>query len=114
MNLYSWGISIIMVYAGYAAGFINLAWWIGLGGALWLYTVVFLFLSPLLHKGGMQKMFEVFKGHMKSMLFIALVLIVVAAFKNLSQALTIGVGIGAVICAYRIYKMKSVTDAKTV
>jgi hypothetical protein len=110
MNIYSWVISIIMVYAGYAAGFVNLAWWIGLGGALWVYTVVFLFLSPLLHVGGLQKMFEVFKGHMKSMLVIALVLIVMAAHENLSPALTVGFGIGAAICAVLIYKMKSPTE----
>lgn len=105
LNLYSWIISIIMVYVGYGAGFVNMAWWAALGCALWLYTVVFLFISPLLHKNGMGKMIEVFKAHKKSLLFFSLLITLRAAFKNLSQAYSIGFSIGAAGCAYLIYKM---------
>jgi len=105
LNIYSWFISIIMVYVGYGAGFVNMAWWAAIGVALWLYTVAFLFLSPLLHKGGMQKMFEEFKSHKKSLLFITLLITLRAAFKNLSPALSVGFSIGALVCSYLIYKI---------
>jgi len=111
LNLYSWIISIIMVYVGYGCGFINMAWWAMLGSALWLYTVAFLFISPLLHKGGMGKMYEVFKSHKKSMLFFSVLITLRAAYKNLSTAYTIGFSIGAVICAYLIYKMDKTPPA---
>lgn len=106
LNIYSWIISIIMVYVGYGFGFVNMAWWAAIGSALWLYTLAFLFLSPLLHKDGMKKMFEEFKSHKKSLLFISLLITLRAAFKNLSPSLSIGFSIGAVICSYLIYQMK--------
>ena len=112
LNLYSWIISIIMVYVGYGCGFVNVAWWAMIGMALWMYTVAFLFMSPLLHKGGMAKMIEVFKAHKKSLLFFSLLITLRASFKNLSQAYTIGFMIGTLICAYLIYKMENKTDIK--
>lgn len=105
LNFYSWIISIMMVYIGYGAGFVNMAWWAAIGVALWAYTIAFLFLSPLLHKDGMKKMFEEFKSHKKSLLFITLLITLSAAFKNLSPALSVGFSIGAVVCSYLIYKI---------
>jgi hypothetical protein len=107
LNVYSWVISMIMVGLGYAAGYVNAAWWALIGCALWLYTVVFLFIAPILHKGGMQNMVKTFKEHKKSLLAITLLIIVKCAFASLSKALSIGITLGALICAYLIYKMES-------
>lgn len=107
-NIYSWFISMIMVGVGYGAGYVNFLWWASLGCALWVFTVAFLFISPILHKGGMKKMVDTFKEHKRSLLFITILLILKCAYSNLAQSLNIGFAIGAMICFYLIYKMEPV------
>ena len=59
----------------------------------------------LLHKGGIQNVVDEFIRHKKSLLTVFTILIVVAAFANLSTALSTGFTIGALLCFYLIYKL---------
>jgi hypothetical protein len=104
-NFFSWVMSFLIFAFGFAMGWINLFWWALIGGALWLYTIGFLVLSPLLHKGGVKNVVEEFKNHRRSMLAIFTILVLIASFKYLSSSLSIGLGIGALLCFYKIYQM---------
>jgi hypothetical protein len=106
-NFFAWVMAIIIFFVGWGLGWINLAWWFMIGGAMWLYTVAFLVLSPLLHKGGLRNVVTEFIKHKKSLLTFFTILVVVAAFNNLSKTLTTGFVIGALICFYLIYKLPS-------
>ena len=104
-NFFSWIMSILIFGFGFGLGFINVFWWAIIGGALWLYTVGFLVLSPLLHKGGVKNVVEEFKNHRRSMLAIFTILILISSFKYLNSSLTIGLCAGAVLCFFKIFKM---------
>jgi len=106
-NFFAWIMAIIIFFVGWGLGWVNLAWWFMIGCALWLYTVAFLALSPLLHKGGLKNVVKEFVKHKKSLLAIFTVLVVVAAFSNLSKTLTTGFAIGALVCFFIIFKMPS-------
>ena len=102
-NIFSWIMSFLLGWAGLALGFVNVAWWAAIGIALWLYSVVFLFLAPLLYDKGLSRLFGEIKRHTRSLLTLFLILMVMSAFKTLSTKLSIGITIGAVICAVLIF-----------
>ena len=104
-NIFSWIMAGIIFGFGFCLGWVNVMWWFMIGFALWLYTAAFLVLSPLLHKGGIQNVVDEFIRHKKSLLTVFTILIVVAAFANLSTALSTGFTIGALLCFYLIYKL---------
>jgi hypothetical protein len=104
-NIFAWVMAGIIFCFGFALGWVNIFWWLMIGGALWLYTAAFLVLSPLLHKGGIQNVVDEFVRHKKSLLVVFTVLVVFAAFMNLSTALSSGFTIGALICFYMIYQL---------
>jgi hypothetical protein len=110
-NFFSYVMSALIFFAGFFFGWVNIAWWFMIGGAVWLYTIMFLFLSPLLHKGGMQNVVDEFKRHKKSLLFFFTILVVIAAFTNLSIMLTTGICLGALVCFYLIYKLPAAEKA---
>jgi len=105
-NIFSWIMSFLIGMGGYAMGWINFAWWFMIAMALWLYSVVFLFLAPLLYDKGLARVFYEIKRHTKSLLAIFLFLMVTVAFQTLSTKLSIGILVGAIACIVIIFKMK--------
>ena len=95
---------------GFAMGFVNIAWWAMIAIALWIYTIAFLFLSPLLHKGGIQNVVNEFVKKRKGLMVIFIFLVVVAAFSKLIDELKIGVVVGAIICLVRIFQLPSTVN----
>jgi len=105
-NIFSWIMSFLIGMAGMALGYINFAWWAMIAMAMWLYSVVFLFLAPLLYDKGLKRVFYEIKRHTKSLLSLFLFLMVMCAFKTLSTKLKIGITVGAIICLVLVFKMK--------
>jgi hypothetical protein len=105
-NIFSWIMSFIIGMGGFALGYINMAWWFMIAIALWLYSVVFLFLAPLLYDKGLSRVFYEIKRHTKSLLAFFLILMSISAFQTLSPKLSIGITIGAIACFVLIFKMK--------
>jgi len=110
LNIFAWAMSFLIFMFGFAMGFVNLAWWAMVGIALWIYTIAFLALSPLLHKGGLKNVVKEFIKKRKGLMVIFVLLVVVAAFAKLNDSLKIGFVVGALICFYKIYKLKSTVD----
>jgi len=74
---------------------------------MWGFTIAFLVISPLLHKGGMKNVVEEFKKKRKGLMVIYVILVVISAIRKLNNALKTGFFVGALICFYKIYKMPS-------
>jgi hypothetical protein len=107
-NPYSWALSTMISMAGFALGFTNFAWWVILGIALWVYAIVFMFIVPLLldkdaknGKSGLERVFHKFADHKKSMLFIALLIILKSSLDFLTPAVSAGI---AAVAAYYLFK----------
>jgi hypothetical protein len=64
----------------------------------------------LLHKGGLKNVVKEFIKKRKGLMVIFVLLVVVAAFAKLNDSLKIGFVVGALICFYKIYKLKSTVD----
>lgn len=105
-NIFAWVMSGLIGMGGYALGYINVAWWAMIAMALWLYSIVFLFLAPLLYDKGLSRVFYEIKRHTKSLLSLFLILMVTCAFKTLNKKLSIGILVGAIVCVVLIFKMK--------
>jgi hypothetical protein len=105
-NIFSWVMSFLIGMGGFMLGYINLAWWYMIGVAMWIYSIVFLFLAPLLYEKGLSRIFYEIKRHTKTLLALFLFLMVNAAFQTLSQKLSIGILVGAIICLILVIKMK--------
>jgi hypothetical protein len=105
-NIFSWVVSFIIGMGGYALGAINVSWWLMIAMAMWLYSVVFLFLAPLLYDKGLARVLYEIKRHTKSLLSIFLILMVVTSFGTLNKKLTMGITIGAILCFILVFKMK--------
>jgi hypothetical protein len=105
-NIFAWVMSGLIGMGGYALGYVNLAWWGMIAMALWLYSIVFLFLAPLLYDKGLSRVFYEIKRHTKSLLALFLILMVTCAFKTLNKKLSIGIMVGALVCVVLIFKMK--------
>jgi len=105
-NIFSWVMSFLIGMGGMALGYVNMAWWYMIGVAIWIYSIVFLFLAPLLYDKGLSRVFYEIKRHTKTLLAFFLFLMVATAFKTLSQKLSIGITVGAVLCIILILKMK--------
>ena len=104
-NIYSWVISCFIFWGGLALGYINLVWWGAVGVALWIYSIVFLFISPIMYEGGIKSFLDTFTDHRKSMLAIFVFLILGSSYRNLNKSLSTGFTVGAVGCLFMIYKM---------
>lgn len=104
-NIFAWVMSFMLGWAGFALGFINFAWWAAIGIAIWIYSVVFLFIAPLLYDNGISTLIGEFKRHTKSLLALFLILMVTSAFQTLNSKLSTGITIGAIICSILIFKM---------
>ena len=104
INFFAWVMSFLIFIFGFVMGFINLVWWVMIALALWAYVIMFLLLSPLLHKGGFKNVVTEFKKKKKSLSFIFVVLVLIFAFMHLNDSLKIGFGAGALLCMYLIFK----------
>ena len=105
-NIFSWVMSFLIGMGGMALGYINLAWWAMIGLALWAYSVVFLFLAPLMYDKGISRMVYEIKRHTKTLLTLFLFLMVISSYQTLNKKLTIGITVGAAVCLILIVKMK--------
>jgi hypothetical protein len=101
-----WALSFGSCIGGLAMGAVYLAWWVIIGIMLWLYTCMFLFLSPLLHEGGIKNVMNEFVKKRKSVMIIFIVLVLVAAFIKLNAILSFGFLVGGAVCAFLIFRMK--------
>ena len=104
-NIFAWAVSFMFGCFGFALGYVNFAWWAAIGIAMWLYSIVFLVISPLLYDSGISKIFNEIKRHTKSLLALFLILMVTSAFQTLNSKLSTGITIGAIICCILIFKM---------
>jgi hypothetical protein len=112
LNIFAWIMSFMIFIFGFVMGGINLAWWIIVGVALWLYVVMFLIVSPLLHKGGFNNIVIEFKKKLKSLSIVFIILVLVAATQKLNAKLQIGFGIGAAISILMIIFKKDKKSAE--
>ena len=110
LNIFGWVMSFLIFMFGFAMGFVNIAWWAMIAIALWIYTIAFLFLSPLLHKGGIQNVANEFVKKRKGLMVIFIFLVVVAAFTKLIDELKIGVVVGAIVCLVKIFQLPSTAN----
>jgi hypothetical protein len=101
-----WALSFIIFISGFGMGMVNLAWWAIIGIMLWLYTCMFLVLSPLLHEGGIKNVMNEFVKKRKSLMIIFIILVLMAAFMKLNAILSFGFLVGGAICAFLIFRMK--------
>ena len=111
MNIFAWGMSLLIFIFGFVMGFVNLAWWAMIGIALWAYTIVFMVISPLLHKGGIMNVINEFKKKRKALSILFVILVFVAALSTLSDTLKTGIGIGSLLCIFLILKGSNKTSA---
>jgi len=109
-NFFGYVMSFLIFLFGFAMGFINIAWWGMVGIALWIYTIAFLVLSPLLHKGGLKNVVNQFIKKRKGLMVIYIVIIVIQACMKLTTSLKTGIIVGALICLFKIYNLPSTAD----
>ena len=101
-----YALSLVIFLGGLSMGVVNLAWWVIIGIMLWIYTAMFLFLSPLLHKGGIKNVMNEFVRKRRSLMVIFIILVLIAAFTKLNAILSAGFLIGGIICVILIFKLK--------
>jgi hypothetical protein len=103
-NIYSWAMAMMLGFGGLAMGAVNFGWWWLIGTALWVYSIAFLFLSPLLIPNGFKKVAAHFKAHRISLLLITLLIVIKASATFLAVPVTAGIVVGALYCLFRIIK----------
>lgn len=102
-NIYAWILSFFIYVAGFALGFVNVAWWVGIGCAIWLWSVMQLFLMPLLMKDGIAKTVNEIGNHSKSISIIFLFLTFQAAMTYLTPAASIGIVVGVALILAKVF-----------
>jgi hypothetical protein len=90
-NVYAWIVSFFIYLGGFALGFVNIGWWIGIGIAIWVWSIMQLFFAPLLMTKGIERTKEEIGKHKRSLTLIFIFLIVQAATKYLTPAGSIGI-----------------------
>ena len=102
-NIYAWIISFFIYLGGFALGFANLAWWIGIGVAIWAWSIFQLFFTPLLMKDGISKTLEEIGNHSKSITLIFLYLTIQAAMTYLTPSASIGIVVGVALILIKVF-----------
>lgn len=103
-NVYSWALSMMLGFGGFALGFVNFFWWWIVGTALWIYAIGFMFLSPTMVVNGFSKAFQQFKNHKTSLVVVSIILVVQCAFSFLAPQVATGLLLGALFCFYKIWR----------
>jgi hypothetical protein len=103
-SIYSWGLLYFVTIAGIMMMFVNIAWWMIVGGTVWLYSIAFLFICPLYINDGFNKMLQHFKAHRLSLLMITLIIVLRASTTYMSTTFTAGIVVGALYSFYKILK----------
>lgn len=102
-NIYAWIISFFIYIGGFALGFVNFAWWIGIGVAIWGWSIMQLFLMPLLMEDGISKTVAEIKNHSKSISLIFLFLTFQAAMTFLTPSASIGIVVGVALILAKVF-----------
>jgi hypothetical protein len=110
LNIFGWMMSFLIFMFGFAMGFVNLVWWAMIGFALWMYTIAFLALSPMLQKGGLKNVVKEFIKKRKGLMIIYIILVVIQACVKLNTSLKVGFIVGALLCFYKIYQLPNNPD----
>jgi hypothetical protein len=110
-NVYAWMISGVIYFSGFAIAFVSFCWWCMLGGALWLYSIMFLVFAPFWagKDNAMQHIMVQLKLHIRSICTIFVLYTAFAATKNFAQSteLLAGISVGTLFCLYQIYYMET-------
>jgi hypothetical protein len=107
-NPYSWIMSMMIGMAGFAMGLVNFSWWVLVSLALWAYCIFLLFMMPLMlqekdGKSGLQRVFETFKEHKKSLILITLLLVLKASSEFLVTPVTAGILVVSLLNVYNMF-----------
>lgn len=84
---------------GGALAFVNIFWWLGIAGSVWIYSMIVLFCSPFFQKDGLEKVVGEITYHKQGLLLIFIYLTLQSAYTNLvPQA-----ALGAMLCVIGLY-----------
>jgi hypothetical protein len=110
-NIYAWIISGVIYFSGFVIAFVSFCWWWMLGGALWLYSIMFLVFAPFWagKQNAMQGIMDQLKLHTRSICTIFVLYTAFSATQNFAQSteLLSGILLGTLFCLYQIYYMES-------
>ena len=112
-NIYAWIISFFIYIGGFALGFVNIGWWIGIGLAIWLWSIMQLFLMPLLMKDGISKTISEIGNHSKSISLIFLYLTFQAAMTYLTPSASIGIVVGVALILAKVFFLDKSPEASS-
>ena len=102
-NIYAWIISFFIYIGGFALGFVNVAWWMGIGVAIWAWSIMQLFLMPLLMTDGISKTISEISNHTRSISIIFLFLTFQAAMTYLTPSASIGIIVGVAMILAKVF-----------
>jgi hypothetical protein len=109
-NIYAWIISGVIYFSGFMIAFVSFFWWWMVGGALWLYSIMFLMFAPFWagKENAMQTILKQLKLHTRSICTIFVVYTAFSASRNFAKSteLLAGIGLGTLFCLYQIYNME--------
>ena len=90
-------------FGGMLLSAIKHPFWIGIGFSIWIFSCMYLFLSPFLIEDGVNKVIEQILDHKKGLLFIFMITVLNSARINLSPQVTLGAMI--FIIGYYLYQL---------
>ena len=109
-NIYAWIISGVIYFSGFMIAFVSFFWWWMLGGALWLYSIMFLLFAPFWagKADAMDVIVAEMKAHTRSICSIFILYTAFSAAQNFADntELLTGILLGSLFCLYQIYYME--------
>jgi len=110
-NIYAWILSLFIWMGGFMLGFVNIAWWIGIGCAIWGWSIMQLFLMPFMMEDGITKTVKELGNHSKSISVVFLFLTFQAAMTFLTPSASIGIIVGVGLILGKIFFFGEKTES---